>query len=121
MTDVPDSFTAYLAAWNERDVERIAPLVESALSEDAVFADPANHRVGRADIAAMITEAREGDFAEADYVLTSGIDGHNRRYRYRWEVRVGGETLLPGMDVTTVDDAGLIERIDGFFGDFPEV
>ena len=33
----------------------------------------------------------------------------------RWEVR---RPPIPGMDVTTVNEAGRIERIDGFFGNF---
>ncbi len=65
----------------------------------------------------MIREARVS-LPEAEYAVVTGIDGHNRRYRYRWEVRRPSEPPIPGMDVTTVNEAGRIERIDGFFGNF---
>jgi hypothetical protein len=120
MTDVPESFARYLEAWNERDPTKVADHLAGSLTTDVVFADPANHKVGRVDIEAMIVEARTGSLPDADYVLSSGIDGHHRRFRYRWQVKVGDEVLVDGMDVTTVDDAGRIERIDGFFGDFPD-
>jgi hypothetical protein len=34
---------------------------------------------------------------------------------------MGGDPLLPGMDVTTVNEEGKILQIDGFFGPFPEL
>ena len=119
MTTPPDSFVHYLAAWNERDVSRIAGHLAASVTDDVEFVDPANQVIGPAAIEAMMVEARTGPMPDADYVIASGIDGHNRRYRYRWEVQVAGEVLVTGMDVTTVDEAGRIERIDGFFGDFP--
>ena len=120
MADTPDSFEHYLAAWNERDVSRVGAHLAASVTDDVVFADPANYVVGPAAIEAMIVEARTASMPAAEYVIASGVDGHNRRYRYRWEVQVDGEVVMPGMDVTTVDAQGRIERIDGFFGDFPE-
>lgn len=120
MTEIPESFDHYFAAWNDRDVSKIAAHLAAAVTDDVVFADPANYKVGPAEIEAMIIEARTGPMPDTDYLVVSGVDGHNRRFRYRWEARVGDEVLMPGMDVTTVDESGRIERIDGFFGDFPE-
>lgn len=117
MATVPASFAHYLAAWNERDVEKIRGHLELSLADDVTFIDPANQVSGIAAIETMICEARAA--MDADYAVTTAIDGHNRRYRYRWEVRRTGQPPIPGMDVTTVNAAGLIERIDGFFGDFP--
>ena len=117
MTAVPESFTHYNAAWNERDPERIRGHLDKSVTHDVLFVDPAHTTVGPDALEAMIREARAA-MPTGEYRLVSGIDGHNRRYRYRWEVHRDGQLLMPGMDVTTVDDNGRIERIDGFFGDF---
>ncbi len=42
-----------------------------------------------------------------------------RRYRYRCEVRSGQTQVAIGMDCRTLTFDGLIERLDGSFGDFP--
>jgi hypothetical protein len=120
MSDLPESLERYLMAWNERDPTEVAGRLAASVTPDVLFVDPAHQLVGPDAIEAMIIEARTGPLPDADYVLASGIDGRDRRFRYRWEFRVGDEVVMPGMDVTTVDDAGRIERIDGLFGDIPE-
>lgn len=116
---VPESFAHYLAAWNERDPERIRAHLDRSVAPEVVFADPANHTVGPDALEAMIRDARR-ELPEAEYRLASGIDGgHDRRYRYRWEVWIAGALAVTGMDCTTIDEEGLITRLDGFFGDFP--
>ncbi|MFE3329776.1 nuclear transport factor 2 family protein [Streptomyces sp. NPDC059176] len=117
-TAVPEVFTHYLAAWNEQDPDRIRGHLDLAASRDVLFVDPANTTTGLDQLEDMIRDARVKT-PGATYGRVSGIDGHNRRYRYRWEVRIDGRVAVSGMDVTTVDASGRIERIDGFFGDFP--
>ncbi len=114
---IPESFEHYLSAWNERDTQRIRAHLDRSVADDVLFVDPAHTTTNVDELEAMIREARE-TLPEAEYRLASAIDGHNNRYRYRWEVHRPGEAPIPGMDVTTVNAAGLIERIDGFFGDF---
>jgi hypothetical protein len=121
MTDIPGSFLHYLQAWNERDVDRVRGHLEAAVTDGVVFADPDNYAEGRDDVEALIVRARSLERPDADYGLASGIDGHNRRYRYRWVVRAGDAELATGMDVVTVAADDRIERIDGFFGDFPDL
>ncbi len=119
MTEPPPSFARYLAAWNEPDVDAIGGHLAVSVTEDVVFADPANHTTGPAELEAMIRTARI-DLPNAEYLLTSGVDGgHDRRYRYLWAVKIDGAIAVRGMDCTTLDRDGRISRIDGFFGDFP--
>ena len=118
MSDIPESFLHYLAAWNEAETGRVRAHLERAVSPNVLFVDPANTTRGIAALEAMIVRARE-ERPTATYLRTSGVDGHNRRYRYRWEVHIDGKLAVPGMDVTTVDGEGAIVQIDGFFGDFP--
>ncbi|QPP05228.1 hypothetical protein G4Z16_01185 [Streptomyces bathyalis] len=119
MRTTPEAFTHYLAAWNEPDPDRIRGHLDVAVGEHVAFVDPANTAMCPDRLEALIREAHEG-LPAAEYVRTSGIDGHNGRYRYRWEVRIDGETVAAGMDFTTVDASGRLQRIDGFFGDFPD-
>jgi hypothetical protein len=117
MTDVPECFRHYLAAWNEPDPERIRAHLDLSVRGDVLFVDPANATTTIDELEAMIRAARE-EMPSADYARTSEIDGHNGRFRYQWEVRLDGAVLMPGMDVATIDDDHLIVRIDGFFGGF---
>ena len=118
MSEIPESFFHYLAAWNEPDVSQVRGHLERSVAPEVLFVDPANTTRGIDALEKMIVEARH-ERPTASYHRTSGVDGHNLRYRYLWEVRVDGKHLIPGMDVTTTDDAGRIVQIDGFFGEFP--
>lgn len=115
---IPKSFAHYFAAWNEPDPQRIAAHLERALSPHVLFVDPANRVQGPSEVGAMMRSFRATQ-PNARFRLSTGIDGHNRRYRYRWEMVIEGRAVLLGMDVTTVDEHDRIERIDGFFGEFP--
>lgn len=118
MSEIPESLFHYLAAWNEVDTDRVRAHLEKSVATDVLFVDPANTTQGVDALEAMIVKARR-DRPNASYLRASGIDGHNRRYRYLWEVHLDGKLALPGMDVTTVDEKGAISQIDGFFGEFP--
>ncbi len=118
MSDIPESFFHYLAAWNEADTARIRAHLERSVALDVLFVDPANTTRGIDELESMIRSARQ-ERPTAAYLRTSGVDGHNSRYRYRWEVQIDGKSVLPGMDVTRIDDEGRIVQIDGFFGEFP--
>lgn len=116
--EVPETLVHYSAAWNEPDPDRIAGHLALAVTDEVLFVDPANVTRGPAELEAMIRTARR-EMPGAEYRVVSGVDGHHGRFRYLWQVVVDGKVVMPGMDVTTVADDGRIERIDGFFGDFP--
>ncbi|MGQ0805158.1 MAG: nuclear transport factor 2 family protein [Actinomycetota bacterium] len=119
MTPAPESFARYLAAWNEPDPAKVRAHLDLAVTEDVVFADPANCTVGVSDLEALICKTR-AELPTAEYGLASEVDGgHDGRYRYHWDVRIDGEVAVVGTDFTTVDADGRIERIDGFFNDLP--
>jgi len=117
MSDIPESFFHYLAAWNEPEPSRIRAHLEKSVATDVLFVDPAHTTHGIDELEAMIRRAR-AERPNAAYVRTTGVDGHNLRYRYRWTAQLDPDVAVPGMDVTTVDEHGAIVRIDGFFGDF---
>ena len=119
MSDVGAVFRRYLEAWNETDPQRIRSLLAECVSLDVVFADPAQRVVGPDALAAWIEQTHR-DIAGAKFLQVTPVDGgHDNRYRVRWEVRVGDELFIEGMDFSTLDDEGMLCRIDGFFNDFP--
>lgn len=118
MQTVPPSLDAMLAAWNEKDPERIRGHLEAALSPNVVFADPDNFVVGIDAFEAMVRKFG-ADIPNAKAERTSGFNHHNNRYRYTWLVSSGETPMMPGMDVAELDDDGKVVRVDGFFGDIP--
>jgi len=120
MSDIPESLVHYLAAWNETDSSKVRGHLDRSCAADVLFVDPLHTTRTIDDLEQMILAARE-ERPTASYHRTSGVDGHNLRYRYLWEVRVDGKTVVPGMDVATVNEAGMLVQIDGFFGPIPEL
>lgn len=115
---LPASFDQYMAMWNEPDLDALGPYLDRSCTADVVFADPNAYTVGHDELIAMAREVKAG-IPGAIYRRVSGVDAQHRRYRYLWEIEYDGAVVMQGMDVTTVDEAGLIERIDGFFTPAP--
>jgi hypothetical protein len=118
MKEIPVAFAAVSAAWNEKDLSKIRVHVEKSVTENVVFADPSNFIHGIDAFEKMIKDFRV-KYPESVVKRTSGLDGHNNRYRYSWEIYIGEILIVKGFDVATLNENGLIERIDGFFGDLP--
>lgn len=113
--DLPDAMRHYLQMWNEPDIERVRGHLDLAVSPDCVWVDPLHNHVGRDALEANVTEFRTS-YPGAELRLGSNVDSHNNRYRYEWVIVVDGELLVRGFDVMAMNDDGLIERVDGFFG-----
>ena len=118
MQQIPKAFAFMLDAWNEKDLDQIRSHLDKSVAENVVFADPSNFIHGRDTFEAMIRRFRLA-YPESFIKRTSGMDSHNNRYRYTWEIYVGETLIVKGFDVAQIDEDGLVERIDGFFGDFP--
>lgn len=118
MKQTPEVFKFMLEAWNERDLDKIRSHVDKCVAENIVFADPTNFVHGRDEFTEMIVRYRQ-KYPESDIKRTSGMDSHNNRYRYSWEIYIGGTALVKGFDFVQLDENGLVERVDGFFGDLP--
>jgi SnoaL-like domain len=111
----PAALAAYLEMWNERDPAQIRAHLDRCVAENCLWVDPLHNHTGRDRLEANVREFR-ASYPGAELRLASTIDGHNNRYRYEWVITVGDDLLIRGFDVTTIDDAGMIERVDGFFG-----
>ena len=114
--DMPDALCHYWRMWNEPNVELVRGHLELAVSDDVLFVDPLHNHVGKDALEANVRTLRTEN-PDFFFVMASEFDGHNNRYRYRWNVVKKGRVLLKGFDVTTINAGGKVERIDGFFGE----
>jgi len=115
-----DAFDHYWRMWNETDPGRVRGHLDRAVSPDFVFCDPLHHHVGRTALEQNVRRFRS-EHPRAEFVIGSGVDHHHDRYRYAWHLTVRGRIFVTGLDVATLGDDGLLERIDGFFGELPSL
>lgn len=118
MAGVPESLDHMMAAWNEPEPKKVRVHLERALAPDVVFIDPSIVTRGIDAFEANVHEV-QGRLAGADYRRASGVDQHHSVVRYAWEIRRKGELVLPGFDVTELDEEGRVLRVLGFFGPLP--
>jgi hypothetical protein len=105
----------YFAMWNETDPGQIRSHLEKAVMPDFEFCDPINFHVGYDALEANVRALR-AEHPDARLAPSTQIDQHHNRLRYSWEFRKGKRLVLVGLDIVTMADNGLIQRIDGFFG-----
>jgi hypothetical protein len=101
--------------WNEPDPNKIRGHLEKAVMPDFEFCDPIHFHVGYDALEANVRSTR-AEHPDARFAPSSAIDQHHNRLRYSWEFRKGKHLVLVGLDIVTMADNGLIQRIDGFFG-----
>jgi hypothetical protein len=118
MAEYPESLDHMLAAWNERNLDRIRGHLEKALAANVLFCDPRSLVSGLDEFESMVREFR-ASIPDAVCARTTGFDTHHNRYRYEWSVSSGGQVVVPGFDVAFVNAEGKVERIEGFFGPLP--
>lgn len=119
MSSHPESLDHMLAAWNERDPAKVRGHLQKALAPDIEFIDPSITTQGIDEFEANVHEVHK-QLPGADFERISGADGHNRLYRYAWQISQHGEVVMPGFDVTEVGDDDKVIRVLGFFGPLPD-
>ena len=116
-TDLTATVDAYLSAWNERDPDRRAELIERAWAPDGRLVDPPLTGDGHAGIDAMARAMHE-HYPGHRFRRTSGVDAHHDQLRFAWElVADDGTVALTGLDVGQLAGDGRLERVTGFFGE----
>lgn len=119
MSTYPESLDHMLAAWNERDPDKVRSHLELALAPAVEFIDPSITTRGIDEFEANVHEVHR-QLPGALYERASGVDSHNGLYRYAWQISQDGEIIMPGFDVTEVNDDGKVLRVLGFFGPLPD-
>lgn len=102
--------------WNAVDEPTVWKYLELCISDDCLWVDPQHNHVGKQALADNI-KGFKAKYPGSHLGLVSNIDSHNNRYRYYWRIDVKGVLLTKGFDVVTLNSDGLIERVDGFFGE----
>jgi hypothetical protein len=111
-------FDHYYAMWNELDPAKVRRHLDRAVTDDFIFCDPLHFHVGRDALEANVHGFRSEN-PKATIELGSGVDTHHNRVRYAWHIVRKTHILMRGYDVATIGADGMIERIDGFFGELP--
>jgi hypothetical protein len=118
-TDVTTIVDDYLAAWNERDEQRRAALIERAWTPEGRLVDPPFEGEGHDGISQMAAVMHE-HYAGHRFERTSGVDLHHDQLRFAWQlVGTDGAVAVAGLDVADLAPDGRLARVVGFFGDLP--
>ena len=114
MTDYIENLATMLSIWTTTDAAEKRRLAEAALEHNVHFVDPKHNIMGRDAFLKMVDEVQSG-IPGAVYSRASEIDAQNNHCRYHWAIHMNGELIMPGFDVTEVNDAGKIVKVIGFF------
>jgi hypothetical protein len=115
MNQTPEAIDRMLAAWNEKDPEKVRGHLDQALTVDVHFVDPAIDLVGIDAFEANVHETHK-QIPGAVYSRTSDVDEHHRHHRYHWAIHLDGDLLLAGFDVAVTNADARVEKVIGFFG-----
>jgi hypothetical protein len=115
MSTYPESLEIMLAAWNEADPEKVRFHLEQALVTNVHFVDP-NFDIIGIDAFENMVHAVQKKIPGAVYSHASLPDSHHNLYRYYWAIHHNDKLIMPGFDVTEINDAGKIVNVFGFFG-----
>ena len=105
-----------LAVWNTPDAEEKRELTGLALEHNVHFVDPNHNIVGRDAFLAMVEQV-QSQVPGAVYSRASEVNVQNNHCRYHWAIHLNDKLLMPGFDVTEINDAGKILKVIGFFGE----
>lgn len=108
---------AYVAAWNEQDPDQRQGLLEASFNADGTYRDPLYVVAGRDALAEHIGGYQQR-FPGSTMSRQSRVDGYGDVLRFAWAiVGPGGDVAIEGVDIVSVDDAGKILSVTGFFGE----
>lgn len=105
-----------LAIWNTTHKAEIDRLASEAFADDFHFVDPNFNIVGPQAFIDMVHIVQK-EIPGAVYSRASKPKAHNNHYFYRWEIHRGQHLIMPGHDVSEVNDHGKIIKVTGFFGE----
>jgi hypothetical protein len=118
-TDATTLVDTYLAAWNERDPQRRAELIQRAWAPGGRLIDPPLTGEGDEGIGDVVAAMHE-HYPEHSFERTSGVDLHHEHLRFAWELRgPDGTVAVSGIDVADLAPDGRLARVLGFFGELP--
>lgn len=116
---LPKAVESYFAMWNETDAERRARYIAEAWEPDCRYVDPMLDANGYPALDEMVAGVH-AQFPGHRFALTSALDAHHDRVRFRWELRApDGSVTVDGIDIAEIGASGRLRSITGFFGPAP--
>jgi hypothetical protein len=109
----------YLRVWNTTDEADRRKAIDEVFAEDVRYVDPLAEVEGRDALSALIGAVHQ-QFPGLVFTAGGPADAHHQRGRFTWHLGpVGGEPLVIGFDVASLDDAGRIREVLGFLDQVP--
>ena len=120
MSQIGNAVDAYLAAWNEREPGARSNKIAQIWSPSGTYIDPLATVAGQAGLDRVIAGAQQ-QFPAMAFVRGRTYEEHHNVARFTWELvpRDGGDALVVGFDVATIDDDGRINAVVGFLDKVP--
>ncbi|MEL6694108.1 MAG: hypothetical protein AAFQ12_13910 [Pseudomonadota bacterium] len=116
MTAYPESLGQMMKIWNTTDSSEKRRLTERCMEHNVHFVDPNHNIIGRDAFLRMVDQV-QAEIPGADYARASDVDVQNNHCRYHWAIHQNGKLIMPGFDMTEINDAGKIVKVVGFFGE----
>lgn len=111
MNDPQQQIDAYVATWNETDVDHRHALVETVWTEDGRYLAPTIEAEGHAAISDNIVRIQE-KYPNRVFCRTSDVFVHRDRARFTWAMLdPGGSATIAGVDYALFAGDGRLRRI----------
>jgi hypothetical protein len=119
MSDFDTVVERYLAVWNTTDEADRRKTIEEVFAEDVRYVDPLAAVEGRDALNALIGAVHQ-QFPGLVFSAGGPADAHHDQGRFTWHLGpAGGEPLVVGFDVASLDEAGRIREVLGFLDRVP--
>jgi hypothetical protein len=119
MSDFDAMVQRYLAVWNTTDEADRRQAIDETFAEDVRYVDPLAAVEGRDALNALIGAVHQ-QFPGLVFSAGGPADAHHDQGRFTWHLGApGGEPLVVGFDVASLDEAGRIRRVVGFLDKVP--
>lgn len=111
MNDRQQQIDAYVATWNESNVDQRHAMIESVWSEDGRYLAPAIEAKGYNAISDNIVRIHE-KYPDRVFCRTSDIFVHKDRARFTWAMLdLAGSATIAGVDYALFGGDGRLRRI----------
>jgi SnoaL-like protein len=119
MSDFSGLVERYLAVWNTTDEAERRKAIERVFAEDVRYVDPLAEVEGREALNGLIGAVHQ-QFPGLVFSSGGPVDAHHSQGRFTWHLgEPGGEAVVIGFDVASLDEGGRIREVLGFLDRVP--
>jgi SnoaL-like protein len=109
----------YLRVWNTTDKADRRAAIDEVFAEDVRYVDPLAEVSGREALHGLIGAVQQ-QFPGLVFTAGGPADAHHQQGRFTWHLGpAGGEPVVIGFDVASVDRDGRIREVLGFLDKVP--